>query len=181
MYKYISLLRGINVGGNNKIKMLALRALYESMGFSNVSSYIQSGNVTFTSASCDKKRMTGTIAENITKKFGVEINVLIKSKAELRNIIEENPYTEIAHKNLSKLHITFLQNQASKSAMLQLNKILLDSDEFFAAKDVIYLYCPNGYGRTKLTNTHLERILGVSATTRNFKTIYTLYHQYLDN
>jgi uncharacterized protein (DUF1697 family) len=151
------------------------------MGFSNVSSYIQSGNVTFTSASHDKKRMAGSIAENIAKKFGFEINVLIKSKDELNNIIKENPYSEIAHKDLSKLHITFLLNQASKSAILQLNKILLDSDEFFAVKDIIYLYCPNGYSRTKLTNTHLERILGVSATTRNFKTIYTLYHQYLDN
>ena len=181
MCEYVSLLRSINVGGKNKIKMLELRALYESMGFSNVSNYIQSGNVTFTSVSRDKKRMAGTIADSISKKFGFDINVLIKSKHALNNIIKENPYSEIAHKDCSKLHITFLLNQASKSAILQLKKIPLDSDEFFVAKDVIYLYCPNGYGRTKLTNTHLERILGVSATTRNFKTIYTLYHQYLDS
>lgn len=175
MPKYISLLRGVNVAGKNKIKMLELRELYESLGFTDVVSYIQSGNVIFSSPNDNKISLSESITSKVAAIFGIKVAVLIKTKKELQRIITNNPFVTNADQDISKLHVTLLFKKATDKAIHKLHTVPLKNDQFQALADAICLYCPNGYGRTKLTNTYLERVLDVPATTRNFKTIRTLH------
>lgn len=171
MVQYVSLLRGINVAGKNKINMQALRDLYESLGFTQVKSYIQSGNVMFVSSQRSKSLVSDLITDKITKTWGLKVEVLVKSKNELQRIIKNNPYQTLTRDDPSKLHISFLFDKVSEKLIDELTKIHSGQDTWSAADDLIYLHCPNGYGRTKLTNARLERVLGVLVTTRNFKTV----------
>lgn len=175
MYQYISLLRGINVSGYNTINMQTLRALYETLGFINVRSYIQSGNVVFMSACNDKLILSKLIEDEIRKKLGIKLAVFIQSKHELNAVIKKNPYTQIAKKDYSKLYIIFLLTKATPAAINQLNNIHFLGEKFCVVDDRIYLYCPDGYRITKLTPSAIENRLDVSTTTRNFKTVHALY------
>ncbi len=171
MSTYISILRGINVSGKNKIKMQDLKGLYGSLGFSNVLTYIQSGNVIFTSSKKDTAKLASTIKLAIKKQFGYEVPTQVRTTAEFLKIFKNNPFKD---KDLSKVHVTFFASAPSKDFLQDLGNAKAANEEFLLQKDVIYLYCPNGYGKTKLSNTFIEKKAKVLATTRNWKTITAL-------
>lgn len=123
MPKYISLLRGINVGGKNKIRMSDLKALYENMGFLDIKTYIQSGNVIFSYPCKDKEALSENIQKEIIKKFGIQSIVLIKTKNEWQAVIKNNPYLNNSSIDISKLHVTFLLKKANQNAAKELKKI----------------------------------------------------------
>jgi len=168
MNTYISILRGINVSGKNIIKMVALKNLFEGLGFQNVSTYIQSGNVVFSTAQTDVKKLEHLICSQIEKEFGLAVPVIVLTKENLQYAIDNNPFSK--DKDEKFLHLTFL---AEKPMVFETESIVEkkeNNEEISFAENVVYLYCPNGYGNTKLTNTFLERKLKVTATTRNWKT-----------
>ena len=175
MNHYISLLRGINVRGQRRIRMEELRALYESLNFNNVRTYIQSGNVVFDIHDSSISGLTNTIETAIEQTFGFSVTTLIRTKKEFYNLIESNPFLDECNGDITKLHVTFLSDTPSSSSVIEIKEVDYGSDQLFISGKEIHLYCPNGYGRTKLSNSFFERKLGMSATTRNWKTVTTLF------
>lgn len=174
MKTYVSFLRGINVGGNRVIKMEALRHLYAELGYSRIETYIQSGNVIFRGLDADTAETASKISTAIAEKFGFEVPVLVLEAGELRKIIECNPFAGDPDKDAGLLHVTFLQNQTGTDKLNNLPPGITGEDEFRCVDKAIYLYCPKGYGKTKLTNGFFENLLNCQATTRNWKTTLEL-------
>lgn len=172
---FISMLRGINVSGQNKIRMAELKSLYESLGLVNVETYVQSGNVIFDTSAQDASRLTALIEAQIKRSFGYTVSVFIRDRNDFQRILRHNPFLSGRNEDPAKLHVTFLYGSPSKSKLNGLIAPSGEADEFFVGEKEIFLFCPNGYGRTKLSNTFFERKLNVPATTRNWNTVNALY------
>jgi uncharacterized protein (DUF1697 family) len=170
MQIYIAMLRGVNVG-QKQMKMDELRTMFEQLGFKNVQTYIQSGNVLFKSEPEDNEALAGRIKVEILKTFGFDVPVIVVTKSELEYIFKNNHFTNARDEDLSKLHVTFLSAMPAQEDIDKVTSKRYDYDDFIICDKAIYLFCPNGYGRTKLTNTFFENKLKVTATTRNWKTI----------
>lgn len=175
MQTYISMLRGINVSGQKRIKMDVLKAVYEAMGFDDVSTYIQSGNVIFKNPKKNRTTLSASIEKAINEQFAYPVLVMIREKDELGKIIRSNPFLSRSAIELDKLHVTFLSHKPDNKYLKEIENVKNGKDECQLSDKEIYLYCPEGYGRTKLTNNYFEKELGVSATTRNWKTVKKLY------
>jgi uncharacterized protein (DUF1697 family) len=171
----ISLLRGINVSGQKAIRMPDLKALYESLGFTHVTTYLQSGNVVFDCTIPEASTAAATIEQAIERQFGFTVSVLIRNGDDFGRIIEGNPFLPHRNDESEKLHVTFLSDWPSAEALKSLEKTIDPTDEYFLSGKEIYLFCPNGYGRTKLSNNFFEKKLKSAATTRNWKTVNALY------
>lgn len=174
MVTYISILRGINVSGKNLIKMDALRAMYESLGFQNCVTYIQSGNVVFLSKKSTPEKLASTISNQIKQEFGFEVPVLVMTIDTLEVVIANNPFVKDKKKDNTFFHVTFLE---VSSVVKDYDSILdkgREGEEIDITSMAVYLYCPLGYGSTKWTNTFFESKLKVRATTRNWKTTLEL-------
>jgi uncharacterized protein (DUF1697 family) len=174
MQTYICLLRGINVSGKNLIKMDALKQLFLKLGYGNVATYIQSGNVIFASKSKDVIKLQNEIYEKIYEEFRLKIPILIISKLAIESAIANNIFVNNRSEDALKLHVTFLSQQPLAVDIAQIMEENYNDDEFIFVDKCIYLFCPHGYGNTKLTNTFFEKKLKVSCTTRNWKTVNEL-------
>ena len=170
---YISILRGINVGGHRKVKMEELKTLYEGLQLQNVSTYIQSGNVIFRSSVNNCKDLSDLISKALTERFGFPVSVIVKNIVEFKDIYENNPFLK-QNIDIQKLYTIFLSDDPDQ---YMINKIAKKSEEdiFVLYKSTIYLFCSNGYGKTKLTNTFFENNLKVVATTRGWTTVAKIY------
>lgn len=170
MHTYISLLRGINVSGKNRLPMPALIRLYQELGCTYVHSYIQSGNIVFNS-----ERSTAVLEEaiinSIRKQFGYTVPVFVREVSFFENIVVNNPFQ---FEKLEFLYITILKSSITENVVsaMQLNQ--WEEDKFIIYNNVVYVYCPNGYGRTRLNNNFFETRSKNWATTRNWKTITEL-------
>ncbi len=170
------MLRGINVSGQKKVKMADLKSLYESLEFTNVKIYIQSGNVIFESSILDVEKLKQNIEQKIEKIFRFYVSVIIRSKEEFESIIKRNPLTHHGSaEDDTKLLVTFLTDVPPESIANAIQQFVTKPEALEVRGKEIYLHCPNGYGRSKLSNSFLERKLGVTATTRNWKTVKKLY------
>lgn len=174
MSKYVAFLRGINVGGKNRVKMNLVTTAFEEAGFLNVSTYLQSGNVLFESRKTNRQSIQNSIASLLQEKSGIEINVIVRSILFLEQALADNPYQGKYFSDKSKCFITFLSRPPGTSELRNLDNISFAGESFALKEDLIYLYLTNGYGRAKLTNNYFEKRLRVSATTRNIKTIRQL-------
>jgi uncharacterized protein (DUF1697 family) len=175
MPAYIAMLRGINVSGQKIIKMESLRASLASLGFEDVKTYIQSGNIVFKTVKTAPVDLSRRIARKILDDFSFEVPVLVKTAAELAGVLKANPLLKRSGIDESKLHITFLSAAAPKEAVAFLTTLAGKSELFTVGGREIYLHCPDGYGNTKLSNTTIEKKLSVQATTRNWKTVNILH------
>lgn len=164
---YIAILRGINVSGSKKLPMAELRILLAKLGFQKVQTYIQSGNVVFTSDEKNQEKLEEHISEAIKKQYNYDVPVLVKTIAQWKTAVANNPFTE---EDISKQAITFLAT-APKETTIEIDS---KDDKFEIINSEVYLYCPSGFARTKLNNNFFERKLKTQATTRNWKTIYKL-------
>ncbi|KAA0992388.1 DUF1697 domain-containing protein [Dyadobacter aurulentus] len=171
---YVAILRGINVSGHNLIKMPALVSLLEKEGFEDCKTYIQSGNVLFNTEKADEQKVSARIKTAIENAFGYDVPVIVLSLAALRSVLEQNPFLELQHEDITKLHATFLSEIPDKEAFGKIDGDKYKPDEFILVGNTIYLFCPDGYGRTKLNNNFFENKLKVTATTRNWKTVVEL-------
>lgn len=170
MTTYISILRGINVSGQKLIKMDALRKSYEKMGFHSVTTYVQSGNVVFTGNNAKPDELARAITRQIEKDFGFDVPVIVLTVDNLKQIIDSNPFIKDCDKDTTFLHVTFLSSKPQKTDFKSIEEKKISGEEICFSDNAVYLYCPNGYGKTKLTNGFLETKLKVGATTRNWKT-----------
>ena len=167
MKKYIILLRGINVSGKNKLPMADLRELLKDLKFQNVQTYIQSGNIILDSDK-SKNAICNQIKEGIKTKFGYNVPVLARTILEWEKAIKEYPFSI---ENEKIVAFSFL-NKVSKEIILEVKNT--GEDKYKILGDVVYLNCPSGFGKTKLTNTIIEKKLNVIATTRNLRTTLKL-------
>lgn len=174
MGMFIAMLRGINVSGQKLIKMKLLQEMLEELHFENVKTYLQSGNVVFSTKEKDCFKMQAAISLAIKNKFGFDVPVIVLTAAHLETIINKNPFSNRQSKKPEFFHVTFF---SGVPALCNLEDVLMkksvDEDVEFIT-DAAYLYCPNGYGQTKLTNTFLESKLKTTATTRNWNTVNAL-------
>lgn len=171
MQTYISLLRGINVSGKNKIKMEDLRALYEFLGFTDVKSYIQSGNVIFKAPRGSNLKLSTRISDGIKEKFGFDIPVLVKTEEELENIIKNLPFEVPDEDKDKRLFVTFLSEEPKEFPKAVIEKAKAPGDKIRLVGTEIYLYTPDGYGKSKLSNNFLEKKLDVVATSRGWRSV----------
>ena len=171
MITYIIFLRGINVGGHKKIKMQDLQQLFQSLGCSQVVTYIQSGNVVCKSKECDRQRLRLVIEGAISDRYGFEVKVFVKTHLELSNQLEQCPYQK---EDLQKIYFTFLSAMPTDLQKNLLLNLQYPPERYQLVDDVLVVYCENGYGKTKLTNTLFESKLKLTATTRNWNTLQAL-------
>jgi len=174
---YICILRGINVAGKKKIKMADLIELFQMLGHKNVSTYIQSGNVFFEPKSQKPRNiLKDEIEKAILKTYSFHVEVDIRTHEELERILLNFPFDEAkSEDNYTKLLVTFLQSAPSKENKEILLKYVQTPDKLLIIDKEVYLYCPNGYGKSKLNNTFIEKKLALFATTRNYKSVKKLY------
>ncbi len=168
---WVALLRGVNLGSHNKVSMAALRELFSDLGAEDVATYVQSGNVVFRSAR-SRAALTKAIEGEIRKRFGLDVTVVLRTKAELAKLVAGNPFEK--QSDPTKLHVSFLVQAPERGRTRELEKQEFEPDEFRVTRDAVYLHCPKGYGRSKLSNAFFEKQLGVRATTRNWRTVATL-------
>jgi uncharacterized protein (DUF1697 family) len=167
---YVALLRGINLGSRNKVSMPDLRTLFTDLGAEDVTTYVQSGNVVF-KTSGSQPELIHAIEERIKRDLGLSVTVLLRTKAQLATILAGNPF---AKRKPTELHVTFLADSPSRAGVRELATRDFEPDEFRVVGREVYLRCPNGYGKSKLSNAYLEKALDVAATTRNWRTVTKL-------
>lgn len=175
MQNFIALLRGINVSGKNPLKMDRLRVAFEKAGFTNVTTYVQSGNVFFASEETERAKLELSVMRILEFDFGYKIPVMVLTAEKLRNIAGKNPFVADKQKNERFMHVTFLAHAPSAGFdYLPISDKKKTSEEIKISGDVVYLYCPEGYGKTKLNNNFFEAKFKTTATTRNWKTVEAL-------
>ena len=170
----ISMLRGVNVGGHYKIKMEALRALYESLGLRDAQTYVQSGNVVFRT----KERNLGALAKRmedaIEQSFGFRPAVIVRTTSELKGAIARNPFARRRGIDPSKLLVTFLADDPSAEGRDRVLKIKAEPEELFIDGREVYIYFTNGMARPKLSWAAIGKMLGTSGTGRNWNSVTKL-------
>jgi uncharacterized protein (DUF1697 family) len=176
MTVYVSMLRAVNVGGTSRIKMDALQRVYESLGLADVRTLLQSGNVVFRSNLTDRARLVKRLMQELERQLGLQIEVILRTLAEVASIVERGPLLS-PRADPSKLLVMFLSsvpNAAAQAALLKWHKSK-DMPEMLELRGPeIYLYYPNGVGRSKLTSAVLEDKLDTSGTARNWNTLVKL-------
>ncbi len=174
MAKYISILRGINVVGKKIIKMNDLKKSYEKLNFIDVVTYIQSGNVIFHYKTEKTEALENLIYSRIKTDFNLEVSVIVLTPEKLHEIIKSNPFKDDSSKDISFLHVTFLKGTPGNFNWQSITEKITGDEEVAFTNEAVFLYCPHGYGKSKLNNNFLEKILKVPATTRNWKTTIKL-------
>ena len=172
---YISMLRGINVGGHKRIKMDQLRRSFEALGFEQVKTYIQSGNVVFKTAKSSPAALSKKIEESILKDFGFPASVISRTADEMSKMIAENPFLKQRGIDPAKLHVMFLSEPPTPAALKELAEVTVAPDQCQCSAREIYFYLPNGVSKSVLWNSPVDRILAVVTTTRNWRTVNTLH------
>lgn len=170
---HIALLRGINVGGKNKLPMRELAALFLEAGGNDVRTYIQSGNVLFNATAHGAGQIAKRVQELITDRFGYEVPVVVRTIDELTMAAQANPFLK-AGKDVQFLHVAFLANAPSREHVARLDPARSVGDEIAVHGRELYLYLPNGVARTKFTNSYLDRTLATVSTLRNWRTVQKL-------
>jgi uncharacterized protein (DUF1697 family) len=160
----ISMLRGVNVGGHNKIKMDALRELYQSLKLRDAQTYVQSGNVIFRAAERDLARLTKRIEGRIEGKFAFRPDVILRTATELRNVIAKNPFAKRHGIEPNKLLVIFLVSDPGAETREKILQIKCDPEELRIEGRELYVYFPNGMGRSKLSLAALEKTLKTPGT-----------------
>jgi len=170
----ISMLRAVNVGGHNQIKMDALRALYESLKLRNPQTYVQSGNVVFQTESADLAKLAKKIEDAIERQFGIRPAVILRTTAEIRDAIARNPFEKRPGINPGKLLVAFLAADPAAEARDKLLAIECQPDELRFSGRELYIYFPNGQGRPTLKWPQVDKALKLPYTGRNWNTVIKL-------
>lgn len=173
MNTYIALLRGINVGGNNKLPMKALAALLEAMGLQKVKTYIQSGNVVFQSTRTDSAVLAKAITAAIAQAHGFAPQVFLLDVQAFEAAMTANPFPEGTDEPKS-LHLFFLDGTPQKLNLAALEAVKAPNERFALIEQVFYLHAPDGIGRSKLAES-AGKGWGVSITARNWRTVSTIF------
>ena len=169
MNTIIALLRGINVGGNNKLPMKELREVLTKMGLKDVQTYIQSGNVVFRSDTADMGKLSESITAAIQNSHGFAPRIILLTAGSLRQAIAANPFPE-GESEPKSLHLFFLASPPENPDIAKIESLKSDTENYKLIGSVFYLHAPDGIGRSKLAEK-VERALGVPATARNWRSV----------
>lgn len=169
MKTHIALLRGINVGGHKKLKMADLKLMMEDLGFQNVITYIQSGNVVFSAK--EEKGLSKKISNEIKEKYGWEVPVLVKTANAIAKILKDCPFEEAKK---TEAYFMLLASQPETKLMEAVREISYPNEEFVMTPECVYIFYSKGHGNEKLNNNFFEKKLKVAATTRNYRTLVKL-------
>lgn len=172
---YVALLRGINVSGKKKIKMADLREHLAELDFKNIKTYIQSGNILFQYPETDIHELEQLIKDKIKEKYDFDVPTMVKTPADFKYVIDNNPFLRVAENDPKHMHITFLGTTPSTDQIEHLATYEFPNEEYALENLHIYFHAPKGYGRAKMNNNFFEKKLKVAATTRNWKTVNKLY------
>jgi uncharacterized protein (DUF1697 family) len=167
---YIALLRGVNVSGKNPVPMAELQKLFETLGYKGARTLIQTGNVVFKNQSSDRAKLGAAIEAGIRKRFGFDVPVILRTAEEMQAALSGNPYAKMKPAEGERVYITFLQSAPAKDAAKLLEKHTDPVDELKLAGSEVYILARSGYGKSKLSNTFVEKKAGVPSTTRNLET-----------
>ena len=176
--KHLALLRGINVSGHNIIKMEALKTMLENIGFQNIETYVQSGNVIVESEDENPQSVGFTIKQEIVKQLGFDVPVIVISKADLEKCLTNNPFFKEKEVDTKKLYVAFISKELSNSSINELKISQFKPDEAFIDGNRIYMKLETGVGNTKLTQKYIEKKLNVIASTRNWNTVNKLIEMF---
>jgi uncharacterized protein (DUF1697 family) len=174
MTAFVSLFRGINVGGHHGVRMGELKAMYEDLGLQDVLSYIQSGNVVFKSVDADVARLRRQIEGGFEERFGFHAEVFVRSSAEFRVIFEKNPFQSQQSKESKWVVVLFLAARPDDTAQEDLLRTYVGPEEIFFTGEEAFIYYTNGIGRSKLSLSLMEKKLKTFGTARNWNTILQL-------
>lgn len=174
MKTYIAFLRGINVSGHKLIKMEELRNAISSLGFQNVISYIQSGNLVFNAKNENADSIKEKLNVLIKNKFSFDVPIIVKDLSELKAIVFNNPFLNIQGIDNTAIYFTFFATNPKIIDYESIQNQIIAPDQAQLLDNVLYLYCPNKYSNTVFTNNFLEKKLKTTATSRNLKTITEL-------
>jgi len=178
MPTYAILLRAVNVGGTAKLPMTDFRKLLADCACANVETYIQSGNAVV-DAKCSASGLIKSVAEALAKYMGSPVPVIVRAHAELDRVIAGNPFAAEAAADGARVHAVFLSAvpEAAKAAGLEqiVTKNPTRRDRYRLAGDTLYLHLPDGAGESKFTAQTVDRVLGVTATARNWNTVLKLH------
>jgi uncharacterized protein (DUF1697 family) len=167
----VSMLRGVNLGPHHRIKMTDLKALYESLGYTGVETLIQSGNVVFRTVERSADRVAARIESGIEERFGFRAPAVVRTAAELRSVVERNPFAGRDGIEPSKLAVNFLARAPEAAARTRLRALPEAPEEVVLDGRELYIYFPNGMARPKLSPAQLDRAVGVAMTARNWNTV----------
>ena len=171
----IAMLRGINVGGHKRVKMDKLRAGCQSLGFEDVKTYIQSGNIVFRAAKMPDTALATKLRDCITRDFGFSADVITRTGEEMGRVIDCNPLLKEKGVDESKLHVVFLAQKPSPASLKKLQELTLAPDRVRNLDLEIYFYFPNGVSGSSLWKHPLDKVLTVTGTMRNWNTVNKLH------
>jgi len=180
MYHHLALLRGINVSGHNMIKMDVLKSVLENIGFQNVQTYIQSGNVFVDTDEENAAKVGFTIKQEIFKTLGHEVPVVVIGKEDLETCFKKNPYLKDKELDTKKLYVAFISKELASGALNDLKMSQVKPDEASIDASRIYIKYQVGAGKTKFDQKYIEKKLNVTATIRNWNTVNNLLSMFED-
>ena len=170
---YAALLRGVNVGGKNKLPMRELSTMFSDAGCTDVVHYIQSGNVLFHASASVSERIAAVIEERVQARFGFTPPVVVRTKRELASVVLENPFVARGE-DKAKLFVMFLADRPSAARIAELDPQRSPGDEFVVRGKDIFMCLGAGAAKTKLTNDYFDRRLATTSTSRNWRTVQKL-------
>ena len=171
--RYVALLRGINVGGNTMIKMEDLRRMFEGLGFENVISYINSGNLAFDVSKTSESVLCAKIEKAVEGHLGKPVQVMVRKQKDIANVLANNPY-EGQYASHKEMHVLFLKDKLSAENEKWLLDTTPSAERFSAAGREIYCYLPMGVADSYLGRGQFEKKLKISVTARNWRTVQKL-------
>jgi len=174
MITYIAFLRGINVGGHKKIKMADLRLLLEGLGYKDVISYIQSGNVIFSSLEKDRGKLENQISKAINTHYGFEVPVLVITRTEINKILDNNPYKDPDDLANNKIYFVLLKEMPQKEDIEATSAVIFENEKFIITPECVFIRYDLGAGKAKCSINFFESKLKVTTTSRNYRTMTKL-------
>ncbi len=170
MKTFIIFIRGVMPSGKNRVPMAALRTALQKSGLKNVRTYIQSGNV-LAQSNLSAYRTEKLVHDVILKRFGGDLVIAARTPDQVRKILAGNPFPSSVS---ARTFFTLLTGKPDKQKVMELSRRDFRPDKIVISDGVVYLHCPISYGKSKLNNNSIEKMLGISATTRNFNTMTKL-------
>ena len=174
MPTYAALLRAVNLGGKSRLPMSDLRDICMELGLRDPVTYIQSGNVIFEAEAAQLRELPSRMTAAIEQRFGFRTEVILRSAAELRDVIRRNPFAERAASDPAKLLVVFLASDPGEESRAKLRSIDTEKEELHPSGAELYIWYPEGMGRSRLTNATLERACTTTGTARNWNTVERL-------
>lgn len=172
MTVFVALFSGINVGGNRIVKMAELKGFFEQLGFTDVATYIQSGNVVFNAANSDSTQLTAQLEAAFEQRWGFRSRIMVRDRAWFERLVADNPYPEVANDH-TKLHAYVLERAPNADEIAPLSARCTGPERFEVRGDALYLHAPDGLGKAKFAEV-LPRVLKVPGTARNWRTVLSL-------